>query len=1159
MFCRVWIPAILFVALALGVAVARDAGAAQPHPPDARDEAAVQIIAALYTGDEAAMAALPDLSVLGPPPWTSYVPGRSDRVVHAWTMLVERGMLDVPIAAARAIDDDEPPLTLTEAEASDAVGANDTYETGEPLTGFGTASGLSRQAEVVGVLATSFGGADCALNEDDGSIGASNEIDLAEGDSVVCHAFIGDGPFGSRGDYDFYELTTETPGQRVIVDISATRSFDEPTFVIGVFAADGTLLRSLRDDGGDPEVYLDVSLDEPGRYYAFVGGCCGTPSDPFVSGSGPMPSASGPYEVTLAKVAADGEGPTRPPEAPTCISVENDGSIPRATRVAFNGGSTQNCTGEIGDGQYGRTTGDVDMYLLPALRADQSVQVALRNNADPFAAVDIVLYDASGAVVSSADNIGAREPETFMTSGAGDHWISLSAAGGRLLDPFDPATGGGVGWTGSYTLSIDTEPTDGVPNPNVDLDVYLVDLEIGDAMSVAVVGSGVQQGGFVEIVDPAQVARMGAGYSQATLYPDSSPLAQFGTLSVDHVAATSGLHGVIIGGPQGDYEARFRVAEAGIRASGEKIRFGEQIIFLDFDGATTEPQRLSPFGPQGTVELSPLAASLADFGLTADDEATVIDQILSTVTRTLETELRGGPNGDRDQSGVDGDFDIAILNSRDHADPWGEPNVSRVIVGGTQAELGIPTVGISESIDPGNFDREETAVVLLDLLSSQESPATSINRLILDPSVSKADLVGSTIGLIAAHEAGHYLGSWHTDGANGTASVMDSGGDLRNTIGAGPDLIVGTADDQQVSFVEDAFSRAEDFTGQQDTRARTAHGLATAGEAEPLPRQPFAPNVVPGIVEAEDFDIGELRVAYNEVDEIDNRGGAYRTGEVDIWPTFNQPGGHTVGTTRTGEWLEYTVEAQVDGPYVASVRLASGAANPGSLELAIDGEVVGDVDVRNTGGWWRWTTPVFGNVELTPGEHVVRLTWTDGADINVDWFALGERGPRVENSIPGRVEAEDFDIGGQNAAYNDLDPANRGGAERDEGVDLWPIVGEPGGVTVGTTRDGEWIEYTVEAANGGIYDFSLRVATGAADPGAIELSLDGRAIGRLEPEPNGWWTWSVERAARAYLPSGRHVVRLSWVDGAEINFDWFETQQCRSSNCWSNFALLQLD
>ena len=59
-----------------------------------------------------------------------------------------------------------------------------------------------------------------------------------------------------------------------------------------------------------------------------------------------------------------------------------------------------------------------------------------------------------------------------------------------------------------------------------------------------------------------------------------------------------------------------------------------------------------------------------------------------------------------------------MLNSRDNNDPMGQPGVSRVIVGGTVDELGFWTVGLAESVDPGNFAPAESAVVLLDQMSA---------------------------------------------------------------------------------------------------------------------------------------------------------------------------------------------------------------------------------------------------------------------------------------------------------------------------------------------------------------------------------------------------------------------------------------------------------
>ncbi|MEJ7707152.1 MAG: hypothetical protein WKF82_07635 [Nocardioidaceae bacterium] len=75
---------------------------------------------------------------------------------------------------------------------------------------------------------------------------------------------------------------------------------------------------------------------------------------------------------------------------------------------------------------------------------------------------------------------------------------------------------------------------------------------------------------------------------------------------------------------------------------------------------------------------------------------------------------------DLTRRGLNDDVRVRILNSHDDADPFGQDNVSRVVVGGTIRESGVFTIGIAESIDPGNFSHEESALVLLDILSAPE-------------------------------------------------------------------------------------------------------------------------------------------------------------------------------------------------------------------------------------------------------------------------------------------------------------------------------------------------------------------------------------------------------------------------------------------------------
>ena len=68
-------------------------------------------------------------------------------------------------------------------------------------------------------------------------------------------------------------------------------------------------------------------------------------------------------------------------------------------------------------------------------------------------------------------------------------------------------------------------------------------------------------------------------------------------------------------------------------------------------------------------------------------------------------------------------------------------------------------------------------------------------------------------------------------------------------------------------------------------------------------------------------------------------------------------------------------------------------------------------------------------------------------------------------NIPGEIEAENFNTGGQGVAYNDNEAANNGGAYRvNEGVDIEACTDDGGGYNVGWLNPNEWMDYSVNLA-----------------------------------------------------------------------------------------------
>jgi hypothetical protein len=370
----------------------------------------------------------------------------------------------------------------------------------------------------------------------------------------------------------------------------------------------------------------------------------------------------------------------------------------------------------------------------------------------------------------------------------------------------DPVTGFGTATDGQARLS--GSLTSG------DRDFYSFSLRQGDVIAAAVTGVRT-----LELRSPSGTLLVGSENDISFLYPPGSPLpgdraaTSSSGAALAYVVQTAGTYALSITGGTGSYQIELEAYRTPLEAS------GTQVVFVDFDGAQVDPSIYG--GPPGARALSPLSAFLPGFGLSAQDESAVIDAIMASVRESLSADLASRGSNPR--------FAIDLRNSRDHLDPGDAAGVSRIVVGGTIEQLGFETIGIAQSIDVGNFALQENAVVLLDLLSAPSGSGASLQDIPRAPGVSMIQLVGTAVGNIVAHEAGHYLGDYHTTNENTQPNIMDEGGDLANTLGLGPDGVFGTADDSDVDFGVDTYSIWEGFTGIEDTLNTVA--LATSGQA----------------------------------------------------------------------------------------------------------------------------------------------------------------------------------------------------------------------------------------------------------------------------------------------------------------------------------------
>ena len=147
--------------------------------------------------------------------------------------------------------------------------------------------------------------------------------------------------------------------------------------------------------------------------------------------------------------------------------------------------------------------------------------------------------------------------------------------------------------------------------------------------------------------------------------------------------------------------------------------------------------------------------------------------------------------------------------------------------------------------------------------------------------------------------------------------------------------------------------------------------------------------------------------------------------------------------------------------------------------------------------------------------------------------------------VPGVIQAEDFDNGGEGVAYHARSAGNAGGAYRNTDIDIYPTA-DTNGVYDVSLSAGEWLRYTVNAQQGGAYRVEVRIGSGITAYGAVgsfQVLVDGvRQTGPIQFIPfvvsSGiditqpqWRLFSVEPVI---VPEGLHVVEFRMADQFQV-------------------------
>ncbi|MCS6824301.1 MAG: family 16 glycosylhydrolase [Cytophagaceae bacterium] len=142
-------------------------------------------------------------------------------------------------------------------------------------------------------------------------------------------------------------------------------------------------------------------------------------------------------------------------------------------------------------------------------------------------------------------------------------------------------------------------------------------------------------------------------------------------------------------------------------------------------------------------------------------------------------------------------------------------------------------------------------------------------------------------------------------------------------------------------------------------------------------------------------------------------------------------------------------------------------------------------------------------------------------------------------NITSTIQAEHYDIGCNGDAWFDTDAVNNGGRFRNETPDIEACTDAGAGFNIGWIEATEWLEYTVNIPNSGVYNLSFRIAS-PNTTGAFRIEVDGTNVtGTINvPSTGGWTNWQTITRTGISLTAGTRILRFYVINGG-FNFNYF--------------------
>jgi hypothetical protein len=146
------------------------------------------------------------------------------------------------------------------------------------------------------------------------------------------------------------------------------------------------------------------------------------------------------------------------------------------------------------------------------------------------------------------------------------------------------------------------------------------------------------------------------------------------------------------------------------------------------------------------------------------------------------------------------------------------------------------------------------------------------------------------------------------------------------------------------------------------------------------------------------------------------------------------------------------------------------------------------------------------------------------------------------HSIPGKIEAEDFNDNEEGIGYHDTDLTNKGGQYRNSvGVDIEKSTDTGLGYNLAYIENGEWLSYLIDSVTPGTYTIALRLASNSTSTKRIDVLIDTIKVGQVVPvNTAGWQNWETKFINNVEIKDSQPKLLKLNLYGSGFNINWIE-------------------